>query len=58
MFVYWKNKEGKKEIVTCPLNKGLVLPGITRKSVIQFLKEWGENVVEKEYFMDELLEAI
>lgn len=34
IFVYWKNKvTGDPEVVTCPLN-GLVLPGITRKSVL------------------------
>lgn len=34
LFVYWKNKEGVKEVVTCPLDGGLVLPGITRNSAI------------------------
>jgi len=33
LFVYWKNKEGKKEVITCPLD-GIVLPGITRMSII------------------------
>ena len=32
MFVLWKTKQGKTELVTPPLN-GTILPGVTRDSV-------------------------
>lgn len=56
-FVYWKNKEGKEEIITAPTN-GLILPGITRKSVISLLKEKGYTVTERSYKLKEVLDAI
>lgn len=45
----------KDEIVTPKLN-GSILPGITRKTVIQLLKEWELNVVERDITIDELIE--
>ena len=44
------------EIVTPELT-GSVLPGITRKSSIQILKEWGYKVTERLISVDELIEA-
>ena len=43
----------KDEVVTPKLN-GSILPGVTRRSVIQLLKEWGMNVVEREISIDEV----
>jgi len=43
----------KGEIVTPKLNGG-ILPGITRKTVIQLLKEWDMNIVEREISIDEV----
>ena len=59
LFVYWKNKiSGEKEIMTCPLN-GLVLPGITRKSVLKLLRGMKEfDVIEREYSIQEILEGL
>jgi branched-chain amino acid aminotransferase len=45
----------KDEIVTPKLN-GSILPGITRKTVIQLLKEWDKNIVEREITIDEVIE--
>ena len=45
----------KDEIVTPKLN-GSILPGITRKTVIQLLKEWDMNIVEREITIDEVIE--
>ena len=45
----------KDEIVTPKLN-GSILPGITRKTVIQLLKEWNMNIVERDISIDELME--
>lgn len=34
VFVLWKTKEGKTELVTAPLAYGDILPGVTRRSVL------------------------
>ena len=44
------------EVVT-PELVGSILPGITRKSVIELLKEWGYKVSERRLSIDELTEA-
>ena len=44
------------EVVT-PALQGSILPGITRKSVIELLKSWGMNVSERRLSIDELEEA-
>ena len=44
------------EIVT-PMLTGSVLPGITRKSSIEILREWGYKVTERLVSVDELVEA-
>ena len=44
------------EIVT-PMLTGSVLPGITRKSSIEILREWGYKVTERLVSVDELMEA-
>lgn len=41
------------EIVT-PALTGSILPGITRKSVVEMLKEWGYNVNERRLSVEEL----
>ena len=44
------------EIVTPELN-GSILPGITRKSVIELAKHWNEKVSERKISIDELMQA-
>ena len=44
------------EVVT-PALQGSILPGITRKSVIELLKSWGMKVSERRLSVDELKEA-
>lgn len=56
-FVYWINKQGEKEIVTCHLD-GTILPGVMRDSVIQLAKEWGIKLSEREFYITEIIEAI
>jgi branched-chain amino acid aminotransferase len=51
IFVNFKN-----EIATPALN-GSILPGVTRRSVIQILKEWGMNVVERAISVDEIISS-
>ena len=45
----------KDEIVAPKLN-GSILPGITRKTVIQLLKEWNMNIVERDITINEVME--
>ncbi|MDH4322336.1 MAG: branched-chain amino acid aminotransferase [Desulfobulbaceae bacterium] len=44
------------EVITPPL-AGTILPGITRQSVIQLLKDWGGKVVERKISIDEVFDA-
>lgn len=44
------------EVVTAPLS-GTILPGITRDSVINLLKQWGIKVSERRMTIDEVFEA-
>lgn len=45
------------KIVTPPLTRGTILPGITRATVIQLAKEWGIPLEEREITIDELFKA-
>ncbi len=45
------------KVVTPSLEKDSVLPGITRKSAIQLLGEWGYEVQERDISIDELIAA-
>jgi branched-chain amino acid aminotransferase len=44
-------------VVVTPKLTGSVLPGITRKSCIELLTDWGYKVEEREFSIDELSEA-
>jgi len=58
LFCFWKNKQGKKELITAPLD-GQILPGVTRKSILELCKEWNEfTVTEAEWTIDTLVEAL
>lgn len=58
-FFFWKNEMGKKELITAPLDDGTILPGITRKSILQLARQWGEfEVTERTYTIHEVIAAI
>lgn len=58
LFTYWINEQGEKELVTAPLS-GLVLPGVTRKSLIELGKQWGQfKITERPYSMKEVVKAL
>ncbi len=44
------------EVITAPL-EGTILPGITRDSVIQLMKDWGVRVSERKLSIDEIYKA-
>ena len=45
------------KIVTPSLEKGTVLPGVTRRTAIAILRHWGYEVEERDISIDELVEA-
>jgi len=58
LFCLWINKEGKKELITAPLD-GQILPGVTRKSILELTREWNQFLVsEKEFDMKSLIQAL
>ena len=46
----------KDEIVT-PRLTGSILPGVTRRSVIELLKDWNMNIVERDISINEVVSA-
>ncbi|KAK3700896.1 hypothetical protein QZH41_012704, partial [Actinostola sp. cb2023] len=58
MFMLWINEQGEKELITPPLN-GLILPGVTRSSLLALGRKWDEfKVTEKEFNMGDLTKAV
>ncbi|KAI2666319.1 Branched-chain-amino-acid aminotransferase, cytosolic [Labeo rohita] len=39
LFIYWTTEKGEKELVTPPLD-GVILPGVTRQSLLDLAREW------------------
>jgi len=59
-FVVMRNKEtGEEELITAPLEDKVILPGVTRRSVIELVRERLGNVkvVERTFGMGELVSA-
>ncbi|XP_029456011.1 branched-chain-amino-acid aminotransferase, cytosolic isoform X2 [Rhinatrema bivittatum] len=48
LFLYWMNENGDEELATPPLD-GLILPGITRQSILDLARQWGEFKVSERY---------
>lgn len=49
---------GKRELITAPLN-GIILPGVTRDSMLTLAREWGEfEVSERIYTVSDVIKAI
>ncbi len=47
-----------RELVTPPLDKGIILPGVTRRSVLELAESWGDfDVSERPFCMGELVSA-
>lgn len=57
-FMFWENKQGEMELITPGLD-GTILPGVTRISILELVRDWGEfKVTERAFTMDELLEGL
>ncbi|KXS14734.1 branched-chain amino acid aminotransferase II [Gonapodya prolifera JEL478] len=58
-FIFWTNESGEKELVTPSLDDGLILPGVTRASVLHLAQSWNEfKVTERRVCMPELVKAV
>ena len=42
VFMYWVNEEGETELVTPPLESGVILPGVIRNTMLTLAREMGE----------------
>ncbi|CEF60250.1 Branched-chain-amino-acid aminotransferase [Strongyloides ratti] len=59
LFVYWKNENGEDELITPSLSRGIILPGVTRKSLIELATGWNEfKISEKDFTMHQLKRAL
>jgi branched-chain amino acid aminotransferase len=57
-FLFWINKKGERELITPPLD-GTILPGVTRKSILELAQEWNEfKVTEAPFTMTQVVEAL
>lgn len=55
----WINKKGEKELITATLEDGLILPGVTRDSILELARKCPElKVTEGHWTMPELIEAL
>lgn len=58
IFVYWKNEQGEVELLTPPLD-GTILPGVTRQSLLDLARQWGEfKISERGMTMPELVKGL
>jgi len=58
IFFYWIRKDGKKELITAPLD-GTILPGVTRDSILALTRSWGDiEVTERPFNMKEVVNAV
>ncbi|XP_072034022.1 branched-chain-amino-acid aminotransferase, cytosolic-like [Amphiura filiformis] len=58
IFVSWHNEQGEKELITPPLD-GTILPGVTRKSLLDLARSWNEfKVTERTLSMKQFKKAL
>ncbi|XP_039188827.1 branched-chain-amino-acid aminotransferase, cytosolic isoform X1 [Crotalus tigris] len=58
LFLYWQNENGENELATPPLD-GIILPGVTRQSILDLARKWGEFKVSERYItMSDLRTAL
>ncbi|XP_043943617.1 branched-chain-amino-acid aminotransferase, cytosolic [Protopterus annectens] len=58
LFLYWINDNGEEELATPPLD-GIILPGITRQSILDLARKWNEfKVSERHLTMADLVTAL
>lgn len=58
LFILLKNEAGETELVTPPLSSGIILPGVTRRSIIEMCSNWDNlKVSERKITMGEVMQA-
>lgn len=59
-FFFFEKADGSgRELVTAPLSRGDILPGVTRDTILQISRGFGEfEVSEREYTIEEIIAAI
>ncbi|XP_078586074.1 branched-chain-amino-acid aminotransferase, cytosolic-like [Branchiostoma floridae x Branchiostoma japonicum] len=58
IFMYWENESGEPELVTPPL-EGIILPGVTRRSLLDLARGWNEcKVTERTFTMQDLIKGL
>ena len=58
IFAFYQYSDGRKELVTPSLDSGLILPGVTRQSVLELAQEWNEfDISERKLTIHEVLEG-
>lgn len=59
IFFVFDKGSGKKEVVTPPLSRGDILPGLTRRSIVELANEWEDyDVVERNVTIEEVADAV
>jgi branched-chain amino acid aminotransferase len=59
LFLVFEQDNGRMEIVTPPLDRGDILPGVTRKSIVELTKKWKDvDMVERNVTMQEVQDAV
>jgi branched-chain amino acid aminotransferase len=59
LFVLLRKDDGTMELVTSPLTTGIILPGVTRRSIIEMVSTWpGITVAERKITMGEVMAAL
>ena len=58
IFIMFKKANGRFELVTPPLESGLILPGVTRRSVLELAHELDEfDVTERKVTIKDILDG-
>ncbi|XP_059361231.1 branched-chain-amino-acid aminotransferase, cytosolic-like [Carassius carassius] len=58
LFLFWINENEEEELATPPLD-GIILPGVTRQSILELACKWGEFKVSERYLtMADLRQAL
>jgi branched-chain amino acid aminotransferase len=67
LFIVWRTKEGKAQLVTAPLDDKVILDGVTRRSILQLARERladgssgleAIEIVERKFTMEEVFEVV
>lgn len=59
LFFVWRDRDtGRTQLITAPLDDKIILDGVTRRSVLQLVRERCEiDIIERQYTIGELIEA-